>query len=81
MSVQPNHLPPDITGDIRLFSEKKQFVSNPNEAKKKLLMDALEQSGGNQTKAAEILGITRVTVWNRMKRYGIRSGKSFTYQK
>ena len=76
--IHPNHLPPDITGDIRLFSEKNQFNSDPNEVKKKLLMDALEQSGGNQTKAAEILGITRVTVWNRMKRYGIRSGKSFT---
>ncbi len=76
--IHPNHLPPDITGDIRLFSEKKQFIPDKNEAKKKLLMDALEQTEGNQTRAAEILGITRVTVWNRMKRYGIRSRKHFT---
>lgn len=78
--IHPNHLPPDITGDIRLFSEKKQFIADRNEAKKKFLLDALEQSGGNQTKAAEILGITRVTVWNRMRRYGIHSKKRFTYQ-
>jgi len=26
---------------------------------------------GNQSRAAEILGISRVTVCNRMKRYGI----------
>lgn len=78
--IHPNHLPPDIAGDTKLFSEKKQSISDPNEAKKKLLLDALEQSGGNQTKAAEILGITRVTVWNRMRRYGIRSGKRFTCQ-
>jgi two-component system, NtrC family, response regulator HydG len=79
--IHPNHLPPDITGDTKLFSKKNRLITDPNEAKKKLLMDALEQSGGNQTRAAEILGITRVTVWNRMKRYGIRSGKSFTYLK
>jgi len=79
--IHPNHLPPDITGNIRRFSEKKPHSSDPNEAKKKMLMDALEQSGGNQTKAAEILGVTRVTVWNRMKRYGIQSGIKFTYQK
>jgi two-component system response regulator HydG len=34
-------------------------------------MEALRQSGGNKTKAAEILGIHRMTVWNRMKKYGI----------
>ena len=79
--IHPNHLPPDISGNIRPFSDKKQFISDQNETKKKLLIDALEQSGGNQTKAAEILGITRVTVWNRMKRFGIRPEKHFTYQK
>jgi len=76
--IHPNHLPPDIAGNIKLFSEKKRDISDPNEAKKKLLMDALEQTEGNQTRAADILGITRVTVWNRMKRYGIRSIKHFT---
>jgi transcriptional regulator of acetoin/glycerol metabolism len=35
------------------------------------LIEALEQAGGNQSQAAEILGVTRVTVWNRMKKYGI----------
>jgi len=79
--IHPNHLPPDITGDFRLFSEHKQFIPDKNKAKEKMLLDALEQSGGNQTKAAEILGITRVTVWNRMRRYGIRSSKRFAYQK
>lgn len=35
------------------------------------LIQALQQTGGNQTKAAQLLDINRVTVWNRMKRYGI----------
>jgi transcriptional regulator of acetoin/glycerol metabolism len=32
---------------------------------------ALRRSRGNQTQAARILGISRVTVWNRIKRYGM----------
>ena len=35
------------------------------------LIKALQQTGGNQTKAAQLLDINRVTVWNRMKKYGI----------
>jgi PAS domain S-box-containing protein len=38
---------------------------------KTALINALRQSGGNQSEAARILGINRVTVWNRMKKYGI----------
>ena len=40
-------------------------------ADKLALVEALRQSGGNQSQAARILGINRVTVWNRMKKYGI----------
>ena len=35
------------------------------------LINALKQTNGNQTKAAKILNINRVTVWNRMRKYGI----------
>ncbi len=38
---------------------------------KRQLIDALARAKGNQSVAAEILGICRVTVWNRMKRFGI----------
>lgn len=37
------------------------------------LIDALERCGGNQTQAAKLLGVSRVTVWNRMKRHGVRA--------
>jgi len=46
--------------------------------KEKELMEALESTGGNQSRAAEILGISRVTVWNRMKRYGITAQKKYS---
>jgi PAS domain S-box-containing protein len=38
---------------------------------KSALIEALRQSNGNQTHAARILGINRVTVWNRMRKYHI----------
>lgn len=48
-----------VMEEITFSSEKDQLIK------------ALQQTGGNQTKAAQLLGINRVTVWNRMKKYGI----------
>jgi transcriptional regulator of acetoin/glycerol metabolism len=45
---------------------------------KKALIEALRQTNGNQSQAARILGINRVTVWNRMKKYGIDLTKVLT---
>jgi transcriptional regulator with PAS, ATPase and Fis domain len=35
------------------------------------LVKALQQVGGNQSAAARLLGVSRVTIWKRMKRHGI----------
>ena len=35
------------------------------------LIEALRAAAGNQSQAARMLGINRVTVWNRMRKYGI----------
>jgi PAS domain S-box-containing protein len=50
-----------------------QYVNHAvgNESEKISLIKALQQSEGNQSKAAKILGISRVTVWHRLKKYGI----------
>ena len=39
---------------------------------KEKLIDALQQVDGNQTQAAKILKVSRVTVWKRIKKYGIQ---------
>jgi DNA-binding protein Fis len=31
----------------------------------------LAQTKGNRTKAAEILGVDRVSLWRKLKRYGL----------
>jgi PAS domain S-box-containing protein len=38
---------------------------------KEALVDCLIKCGGNQTRAATMLGVNRVTIWHRIKKYGI----------
>jgi transcriptional regulator of acetoin/glycerol metabolism len=39
------------------------------------LLEALRSSGGNKSEAARILGVSRLTVLNRMRKYGIDLAK------
>jgi len=39
---------------------------------RKRILEALAATGGNQSKAAEILGISRVTLWKRLKAFDIQ---------
>ncbi len=69
--ILPHHLPPDIhfwSGDGPLSPTP---YMTPDEMKKHRLIQALAEANGNQSLAARILGISRVTVWNHMQRYGL----------
>jgi PAS domain S-box-containing protein len=74
--IRPYHLPPVIYQDRRAFKTHRKTPLNREEIKKKSLVEALTQAGGNRSRAAEILGVTRVTIWNRMKKYGINADKA-----
>jgi transcriptional regulator of acetoin/glycerol metabolism len=39
---------------------------------KRHIAAVLERTGGNVTQAAEILKVDRVTVYNKIKKYGLR---------
>jgi PAS domain S-box-containing protein len=55
-----------------LISEASRYPANRKEPAEKIaLIEALRKSNGNQSEAARVLGINRVTVWNRMKKHGI----------
>jgi PAS domain S-box-containing protein len=69
--IQPYHLPPDILKGRRMPTASHNPSPDKDKMKKQQLIEALKESGGNQSKAAMILGVSRVTVWNRMKKYGI----------
>ncbi len=81
-SIEPDDLPPVITRAQPVqpaghFAHKKT-PKNGEERRKQELIEALKQTNGNQTKAAALLGISRVTVWNRIKRYGLRPTRKFS---
>jgi transcriptional regulator with PAS, ATPase and Fis domain len=69
--IREEHLPRQIIDKNRSQTSSPLLFSNEEPTEKSDLIAALRQSGGNQSQAARILGINRVTVWNRMKKYGI----------
>ncbi|OEU45380.1 MAG: sigma-54-dependent Fis family transcriptional regulator [Desulfobacterales bacterium S7086C20] len=70
--IKPEHLPPKVTsGDTAYRHTGPLDRSDRNASEKERLIEALRQAKGRQAKAAELLGVSRVTVWKRMKKYGV----------
>jgi PAS domain S-box-containing protein len=64
------HLPPKITGNGSAAFRSHAAAHEPHREREELL-NALKQTSGNQSEAAKILGVSRVTVWKRIKKHGI----------
>ena len=54
-------------------------AENLQQRQKQELIEALKQSSGNKSQAARLLGINRVTVLNRMRKYGIDLQRDVVY--
>lgn len=73
--IRPEHLPrelytsPKSTGNLVIEFPDQGILLEDLE--KELILKALEKSGGNQTKAAQLLGITRSALLYRSQKYGI----------
>jgi DNA-binding NtrC family response regulator len=67
----PHHLHHIPAEDINSGYSHASASGTFEHPEKTALIEALRRTNGNQTQAARILGINRVTVWNRMKKYGI----------
>ncbi len=64
--------------DRAVLQEDRAFESIPpgravivKQSARDELINALKQTDGNQTKAAKIMGVSRITVWKRMKKYNV----------
>ncbi len=72
--ITPEELPIAIQSLVEK-DEPKQIGVQPGhtlqEVEKEMILTTLEQTNGNRTKAAEILGITRQTLQNKLKEYKI----------
>ncbi len=74
--IEPYHFPPNLYQEQHRRTSSKKIPLGKREMKKRQLIEALKKAGGNQTKAAEILGVSRVTIWNQMKRYDVNLKKT-----
>jgi two-component system response regulator HydG len=72
--IDVHHLPPLLSSGLESGPMEEE---GPAGNEKAALMAALRQTGGNQSEAARLLGVSRVTIWNRMKRHGIDLKKVF----
>jgi len=64
------HLPPKITRALPVCIPAAPLEA-PVENEKGELIRVLRRCGGNQSEAARTLGVSRVTIWKRIKRHGL----------
>jgi two-component system response regulator HydG len=65
------HLPPEIL-PIRAGGERCQIlVEAHQQSERQQIVAALERAGGNRTRAAQMLGYSRVTLWKKLGQFGI----------
>ncbi len=78
--IEEDHLPPKITGGKGKTLHREPLSEEGNDAPKgKMeLLEALRAAGGNRSEAARRLGVSRVTVWKRMKKHGIQVTSDFS---
>jgi len=69
--IRPEHLPPNILKDQGAETRPTETCWNMEEMKRQRLTEALVKAGGNQSKAAHILNISRTSVWSQIKRFNI----------
>lgn len=75
--IQPDHLPKELQSTQKQATIAGPVVNFPEEGinledvEKQLILKALDKSGKNQTRAAQLLGITRSALLYRMQKHGI----------
>ena len=68
------HLPEDLRElSIRTFRKKEGKIPSLDEQEEAYIKWVLNEVGGNKTLAAQILGIDRVSLWRKLKKYGLET--------
>ena len=71
-TIEVAHLPQDLKElSIRTFRKKEGYIPSLEEQEEAYIKWVLKEVGGNKTLAAQVLGIDRVSLWRKLKRYGL----------
>jgi DNA-binding NtrC family response regulator len=74
-TLEAAHLPDDLRDlTIRAFRRRDGRVIPLEEQERDYILWVLEEAHGNQTLAAQVLGIDRVSLWRKLKKYGEEKG-------
>jgi PAS domain S-box-containing protein len=69
--IGKEHLPPKIEGVDQKTATGAKTRSRSWKNERDNLLKVLRQVNGNQSEAARALGVSRVTIWKRIKKYGV----------
>jgi DNA-binding NtrC family response regulator len=69
--IGKEHLPPKIATGGKRAAANHTVGSISREEERTNLIQTLRRVRGNQSEAARLLGVSRVTIWKRIKKYGI----------
>lgn len=71
--IDLEHLPPKLQAPLQGTENGSGFAAAPDQNSRMCsqLAEVLRRTKGNQTRAAELLGVTRVTIWNRLRKCGL----------
>lgn len=68
--IDTQHLPPKLLMNTPVCEMPSEEIPSANHEKEDLI-DILRRTNGNQSETARIMGVSRVTIWKRIKRLGI----------
>ena len=70
--IEIRHLPTDLQQlKFHIQCQRKSDFLTLDENEKSYIAWILDQAGNNKTKAAAILGIDRVSLWRKLRRYNL----------
>lgn len=75
LTIEPHHLPQRLTsGKTRkIYSADKKLKAVLDDVEKDMIIEYLKRNKGNKNQTAKILGISRVSLYKKLEKHGIKN--------